>query len=66
MDAERRRQIEQLFDTALDCPTDAREEWLAVACADDLERPARPRHRCLRGREQIREAQPGRRQPHDR
>jgi serine/threonine-protein kinase len=35
MDAERRRQIEQLFDTALDCPTDAREEWLAVACADD-------------------------------
>ena len=35
MDQERRLQIEQLFESALDCDADGRQEWLAVACADD-------------------------------
>ena len=35
MDRERRQQIEQLFEAALDREPDARHEHLAVACADD-------------------------------
>jgi eukaryotic-like serine/threonine-protein kinase len=37
MEPERRKQIESLFEAALELPTDARGDWLLAACAPDAE-----------------------------